>query len=135
MDASKKTVVFWLDNSPRDVAKGVHALRAAGCVVEEFHSEDEVLLALESGNIPTAIIQDLHRPFATSSSQTPVGTAHTSGWRFYEGVLKPQFPQIPILVCSYDANKLHNLQQADDFNLVLVPKSRQLDIVDQVKRK
>ena len=82
---------------------------------------------LQKGDIPELIIQDLQRP--PSVAQIPNGKPRSasefpsqSGWYFYKDVLKPYYPQIPVIICSYDVNHLDNIKQADDFNLVLVQK-------------
>lgn len=116
--------VLWLDNRPAEIERGVTQLLNAGHQVIQCQTEDEVVEVLEGNSLPDILIQDLHRPQrARRTGGTPT-TAHQAGWHFYSDFLKPLYPQMPVLICSYDAHVAGNLIQADDFNLVSIAKRR-----------
>jgi CheY-like chemotaxis protein len=115
--------ILWLDDRFIEVGKGIAALESAGYEVIYCPSENHALEALGKTPAPDLIIQDIHRPTKARRSRASDVPAHQAGWRFYADVLRTNFPQLPVLVCSYDAHVPGNLRQADDFNLILVEKT------------
>lgn len=122
--------IIWLDDQPGQVRGGIEALRSADHNVTVLDSEEQVVAALDSGFTPDLLIQDLQRPsstahirggaerFADGRFDSFVG----SGWRFYKEVLRPYFPQVGVIICTFDADFAVSLKQTDDFNVVIIPK-------------
>jgi len=114
--------ILWLDDRHFEIEVGISNLEAAGYTVVYCESEREALSLLAVGPLPDIIIQDLHRPTNARRAEAEGVSPHSAGWRFYADVLRPSFPQIPVLICSYDAQVPDNLKLADEFNLVLAAK-------------
>jgi CheY-like chemotaxis protein len=119
--------ILWLDDEAWILRREAESLRDQGHSVMVVSSEEAALAHLERGPLPDVLIQDLLRP--ASYAQVPHGRRRResgditqSGWRFYEDVLKPHFPQLPVVICTADAHRHRNRKLADDFNLLLVAK-------------
>lgn len=124
------TRILWLDNRHVEVEAGIRGLEALGYTVIFCDSEQQALGLLAVGPLPDIIIQDIHRPTKARRAQAKGVPAHSAGWRFYIDALRPSFPQIPVVICSFDAGVPGNLKLADDFNLILVDKHD----IDDTKR-
>lgn len=120
-------LIYWLDDDQKLRKQAARFLGEEGHQVRLFEKEDDVIALLDGGSRPDLLIQDLMRPrcLMQISGGLPRKVAHATyeaGWSFYQEVLKPHFPNIPILLCSHDASDSYNRALADDFNLVLVEK-------------
>ena len=111
--------VFWLDDQPTFATKAAQRLADLGAQVELFHHEDELLERLRSGQRPSIFVQDLARPASLPDRGNPVDAE--AGWKLYLQ-LRREFPEVPVVICSYDGNLAENQNRAKDFNLRLVAK-------------
>lgn len=124
-------VLYWLDDNSNQPRKATTLLEANGHEVQLFEREEDLIALLDSGDRPDLLIQDLLRPrcLAQIRSGLPRKGAHSAyeaGWSLYEEVLRPSFPEVPVLICSHDVGARSNRDLADDFNLVLVDKKDSL---------
>jgi CheY-like chemotaxis protein/HJR/Mrr/RecB family endonuclease len=138
-NACTMALIIWLDDNPIEAETSIRAVSAAGYEVEVLRSELECVKALESGRVPGLIVQDLQRfpsdaQISGGSSRTPSQDARVSGWRFYEDVLRPYFPQIPVIVYTYDCYVPANRQRADDYNLMIIAKGETNNLLLSIGR-
>lgn len=134
MKTAPRERIIWLDDSLTEIAHGIELLDEAGYQVEHYFSEQDAIAAIERKPKPSLVIQDLHRP-DLAKEQSGLFNAHIAGWIFYAEVLRPLYPDIPVLIASGGAYRSANRKQADDFNLHLVSKvSRTQAFVDLARR-
>lgn len=120
-------LIIWLDDNPVEVQTSIQKVSDAGYQVKVVYNERECVSVLESGHLPNLIIQDLHREpsivqVSDGAPRKLAQSAWVSGWSFYEDVLRPHFPQIPVIICTYDTYVVDNRRRADDYNLMIVDK-------------
>lgn len=122
--------VFWLNDDLTDIRKSVAALEKAEFHVHVFESELKIIDALESHNIPDVIIQNLYRlsdlaqlsyGIKRSQSESPA----VAGWSFYKDVLKPYFPNLPVIIRSYGGRDISDWISPEDFNLLFIHKNEE----------
>lgn len=119
--------LFWLDDRPDERIRDAKALENQGHDVVLVSSDEEAVDLFERGDVPDVLIQDLHRKLSKAQLShlaprpTP-GNAHLSGWKFYTDVLRPGLPQVPVIICSVNANQISNRKRADDYNLQILRK-------------
>jgi len=118
--------ILWLDDRPDEVRESIERLRGDGHAVRTVTTEDSCLGVLVGSERPDLVIQDLHR--ASLPAQLPGGPDRTptrdhwsAGWRFYSEVLRPFFPSLPIVICTYDVNAV-NRSTGDEYNLEVIGK-------------
>ncbi len=58
--------------------------------------------------------------------------AHEAGWAFYEEVLRPGFPSLPVVICSVNALRDSSRTRADGSNLQLIGKGHLSSIISAV---
>lgn len=111
--------VFWLDDQPTFASKAAQRIADLGAQVELFHREDALLERLRTGQTPSVFVQDLARPSNMRGRGNLVDPE--AGWNLYLQ-LRREFPEVPVVICSYDGNLVENRNRARDFNLRLVAK-------------
>lgn len=111
--------IFWLDDQPTFATSAVRRMADLGAQVELFHHEDALLERLQGGHTPSVFVQDLARPSSLPGRGSLVDPE--AGWKLYLQ-LKRDFPEVPVVICSYDGNLVENRNRARDFNLRLVAK-------------
>lgn len=90
--------------------------------------EEELIEALDSGEVPDVLIQDLHRRVCTRQIVTGIPRSTdgqyrmVQGWSLYETVLRPYFPQLPVIIVSVRGSISDNVRKANDYNLTIVEK-------------
>lgn len=120
--------VYWLDDYFNLREDASWPLEQKGYRVRHFSSEEHLISVLGGDEErPSLLIQDLMRPPCTAQirgGQARKGARHPSesGWSLYDEVMRPYFPEIPVLICSLDGSLDHNRKRADDFNVTLVEK-------------
>jgi len=115
----EKLSIFWLDDQPTFVKYVAERLELRGHSVRQFRTEEEAMEALESLGVPSVLVQDLSRPVAGSRGEGLVDPE--AGWKLYS-TLKVRFPQLPVVICTFDAHFREAKRKASDFNLQLVAK-------------
>ena len=120
--------ILWLDDDPRNVDSLVYELERHDFKAILVSTESDAMDELAGAAPPVLLVQDLWRP--PSNAQVKGGTPRNaagqpeeSGWRFYREALRPHFPELPVLICTFDAHLSRNRQQADDFNLYMFQKA------------
>jgi CheY-like chemotaxis protein len=131
--------IFWLDDSPKAVTEPMQRLHALGHDVTLFPDEQPLIHTLTTQPLPDLLIQDIQRLAAPGQmpGQAPrTGSRQFAGWAFYNEILRQFFPEIPVLIYSYDAFSAKNLARADDFNLMLIPKrSGETELINAVEHR
>jgi CheY-like chemotaxis protein len=121
------TRVLWLDDQPDLRVDVAQSLKADGVEVSLVWTEEDAIRHLESESLPDVFVQDLSRQRSTAQAtglpvRTLADSSEVSGWAFYREVLLPAFPQLPVIIVTWDAEGPGNRRKADDFNLTLLPK-------------
>jgi CheY-like chemotaxis protein len=121
--------LLWLDDRVDERRTEIEALSRLGYQVHTASSEADAVRILERDALPDLVIQDLHRKPSTAQvaalpARAKASAAHASGWAFYRDVLRAGFPQVPVIIFTIDASVAENKDLANDFNLVLLRKTR-----------
>lgn len=123
--------ILWLDDQPDLQLEFVEGLRREGHEVSQVWSEQTAVEYLESEPTPDLFIQDLHRrPENAQLSWLPSRVVSVSeadsGWSFYRDVLFLGFPQLPVVIVSWEAHIQKNRRTAEDFNVTILQKGSNL---------
>lgn len=123
--------ILWLDDQSDLSSDLTDHLQAAGIVVSLVRTEEEAIKRLETEALPDVFVQDLARPRSQAqiAGLPPRPLAESSdlaGWAFYREVLAVAFPQLPVIIVTWDAFSPGNRRRADDFNLSIITKAGRL---------
>ncbi len=122
--------VFWLNDNFTDVRKSVAALEKADFHVQVFETESKIIEALESDIIPDVIVQNLYRisdlaQLSYGKKRAKIESPALAGWYFYSDVLRPYFPNLPVIIRSYGGRDISGWIGSKDFNLLFIHKNEE----------
>jgi CheY-like chemotaxis protein len=123
--------ILWLDDQPIHIETTVADLSRIGYDIKVVQTNQEAVDQLETLPLPDVFIQDLRRPWEKTRllfSRNPLAYFDTEipGWAFYRAVLSTNYPQLPVVIVTLDADDISNQQTATDFNLQIIRKGPSL---------
>ncbi len=117
-----------MNDKTTDIHDAAQALKTVEDLPRAFENDANIIGNVDHDTLPDVIIQNLYR--TSGSAQVSYGKPRDktespalSGWCFYKDVLKPYFPNIPVIIRSYGGRDISSWIGPDDFNLLFVHKN------------